>query len=58
MPTPYGLEVDHDDNVWYDLRAFSRPKLWAARLAKPVTRALQRRFVRDSQAAMRAALIR
>ena len=45
-----------DDSVWYDLRAFPRPKLWAARLAKPVARALQRRFVRESQAALRAAV--
>jgi len=45
-----------DDSVWYELRAFSRPRLWAARLAKPVARRLQRRFVRDSQAAMLAAV--
>jgi uncharacterized protein (UPF0548 family) len=43
-----------DDSVWYDLAAFSRPGYWGARLAKPVARALQRRFVRDSQAAMRS----
>jgi len=41
-----------DDSVWYDLRAFSRPRHWAAWLAYPVTRALQRRFVRHSKAAM------
>jgi uncharacterized protein (UPF0548 family) len=45
-----------DDSVWYDLSAFSRPGFWAARLARPVARALQRRFVRDSQAAMRLAV--
>lgn len=45
-----------DDSVWYDLCAFSHPALWIARLAKPLARALQRRFVRDSQAALRAAV--
>ena len=52
----FSVEWLADDSVWYDLRAFSRPSLWAARLAKPVARALQRRFVRDSQAALRAAV--
>ena len=41
-----------DDTVWYDLYAFSRPRLWAARVASPLTRSLQRRFARDSKAAM------
>lgn len=41
-----------DDEVWYDLRAFSRPGHWLARLGRPFTRALQRRFARDSKAAM------
>lgn len=52
----FSVEWRSDGSVWYDLRAFSRPSLWAARLAKPVARALQRRFVLDSQAAMRAAV--
>lgn len=45
-----------DDSAWYDLRAFSRPRYWPVRLAKPMARRLQRRFVRDSLAAMRAAV--
>ena len=45
-----------DDSVWYDLRAFSRPRYWPARLGYPMTRRLQRRFVRDSKTAMRAAV--
>lgn len=45
-----------DGGVWYDLRAFSRPRYWAARLGYPVTRALQRRFARESKAAMVAAV--
>jgi uncharacterized protein (UPF0548 family) len=48
------VERREDDEVWYDLRAFSRPGYWAARLAYPLTRALQRRFARESKAAMAA----
>ena len=51
----FSIEWAADDSVWYDLRAFSRPAFWGARLARPLARVLQRRFVRDSQAAMRAA---
>ena len=46
-----------DDTVWYDVRAFSRPRLVAARLAYPVARALQRRFGRDTKRAMAAACV-
>ncbi|HEY5923734.1 MAG TPA: DUF1990 domain-containing protein [Kofleriaceae bacterium] len=48
--------VEHlaDDTVWYDLRAFSRPRHWMARLASPIARAYQRRFARASKAAMAA----
>jgi uncharacterized protein (UPF0548 family) len=45
-----------DDTVWYDLRAFSQPRYWLARMGKPVVRALQRRFARMSMAAMLAAV--
>ncbi len=47
--------VEHldDDSVWYDLRAFSKPSYWGARLAYPVTRRLQKRFGRDSKRSMR-----
>jgi uncharacterized protein (UPF0548 family) len=47
------IEWDQDDKVWYDLRAFSRPRFWIARVGYPITRRLQRRFVLDSQSAMR-----
>jgi uncharacterized protein (UPF0548 family) len=48
------FSVEHlgDDSVWYDLRAFSRPGYWMARLAYPLTRRLQKRFALDSMAAM------
>jgi uncharacterized protein (UPF0548 family) len=52
------FSVEHldDDTVWYDVRAFSQPRYWGARVAYPVTRMLQRRFGRDSKAAMLRAL--
>jgi uncharacterized protein (UPF0548 family) len=45
-----------DDAVWYDLYAFSRPRSLLARVGSPLARRLQRRFARDSQAAMAAAV--
>ena len=41
-----------DDAVWYDIIAFSRPHQFSARLGYPVVRRLQKRFGRDSAAAM------
>ena len=41
-----------DESVWYDVLAFSRPGNFVTTIGKPVARALQRRFVRDSKAAM------
>ena len=40
------------DGVWYDILAFSRPRHLLARLGYPLTRRTQRRFARDSAAAM------
>jgi len=45
-----------DDSVTYDILAFSKPKQWQARLGMPVTRMLQKRFARDSMAAMKRAV--
>jgi uncharacterized protein (UPF0548 family) len=47
------IEWHTDDTVWYDLRSFSKPRLWFVKLGYPLVRMLQKRFVRDSQAAMR-----
>ena len=47
----------HDDAVWYDLLAFSRPNQTLARFGYPVARSLQRRFAADSLAAMRQAVL-
>ncbi len=52
----FSVELHADGSVWYDLRAFSRPRFWPVRLGKPLARRLQRRFVQESQAAMRAAV--
>jgi uncharacterized protein (UPF0548 family) len=41
-----------DDAVWYDILAFSRPQQLLARFAYPLVRRLQKRFARDSTAAM------
>jgi uncharacterized protein (UPF0548 family) len=45
-----------DDAVWYDILAFSRPHQVLARLGYPLTRRLQKRFARDSAAAMQRAV--
>lgn len=52
----FSIEWLADDTVWYDIRAFSRPRYWLIRIGYPVARRLQRRFVRDSQAAMQRAV--
>ena len=41
-----------DDGVYYDLFAFSRPRHPLARIAKPLVRRMQKRFVHESQQAM------
>src|SRR5579884_1077915 len=45
-----------DGPVWYDILAFSRPQQFLARLGYPFARRLQKRFARDSWAAMRRAV--
>ena len=41
-----------EDEIWYDLLAFSRPRKVAARLAYPLSRKLQGRFAEASKLAM------
>jgi uncharacterized protein (UPF0548 family) len=48
----FTVEWCADDSVWYDIYAFSRPKHPLARIGFPITRMLQKRFVRDSLAIM------
>jgi uncharacterized protein (UPF0548 family) len=46
------------DSVWYDLFAFSRPNQALTWLGYPLARVLQKRFARDSKAAMVRAVAR
>lgn len=52
----FTVEQLADGSVWYDLYAFSRPRLWLVRLARPLARRLQRRFQVESKAAMERAV--
>jgi len=51
----FTVEWCADDSVWYDIYAFSRPNHPLARIGFPITRMLQKRFVRNSLAIMKAA---
>ena len=42
------VEMDENDMVWYQLRAFSRPRYWLAVVGYPVLRLLQAIFRRQS----------
>ena len=48
----FTVELRPDGWVWYDLYSFSRPNHWYAKVGRPFGRALQKRFARDSMAAM------
>ena len=48
----FTVEQHPDGSVFYDIFAFSRPRQMMVRLGLPIARRLQRRFVRDSLAAM------
>lgn len=54
----FQVELDEDGTVWYELRAFSRPRHPLARLGYPFVRFLQEKFRQDSAAAMRRSLAR
>jgi uncharacterized protein (UPF0548 family) len=51
----FSVEFRRDETVWYEIYAFSRPH-GLARCAYPLSRALQRRFARDSMRAMRSVI--
>ena len=53
----FTVEHHADGSVFYDIFAFSRPRQVLVRMSVPIVRALQRRFVRDSMAAMRRAVL-
>ena len=46
------VELRDDGSVWYSIQAFSRPNRWYVWLGYPFARAYQRKFRRDSLAAM------
>lgn len=49
----FQIEWDPSDNsVWYDILAFSKPNHLLTRMGYPIVRRLQKRFGRDSAAAM------
>jgi uncharacterized protein (UPF0548 family) len=50
------VERDADDVVWYEVLTHSRPRLWLARLGRPVTRWYQRRFARGAADAVARAV--
>jgi uncharacterized protein (UPF0548 family) len=50
------IERTDDGAVWYDVRAFSRPQHMLTKIGFPLVRCLQKRFVRQSAAAMRKAV--
>ena len=52
----FSVEWAEDNSVWYDILAFSRPRQWQAKVARPLSRRLQKRFARDSMAAMARAV--
>jgi uncharacterized protein (UPF0548 family) len=52
----FTVEWHDDDAVGYDILAFSRPNHFWVRLGYPLVRRLQRRFARDSAAAMKRAV--
>jgi uncharacterized protein (UPF0548 family) len=45
-----------DDSVSYNILAFSKPGKWQTRFTRPLGRMLQKRFARDSKAAMKHAV--
>lgn len=53
----FTIERREDGSVWYDILALSRPHQWVARVGHPFTRALQKRFARDSMVVMEAACV-
>jgi uncharacterized protein (UPF0548 family) len=47
------VEIDTAGDVWYTIKAFSKPRFWMARIGYPIMRLLQAKFRKDSGNAMR-----
>lgn len=52
----FTVEWHKDDSVWYGLYAFSRPQYSLAKLGYPYARRVQKRFAKESLAAMALAV--
>ncbi|NUN99922.1 MAG: DUF1990 domain-containing protein [Saprospiraceae bacterium] len=51
-------EQDENGQVWYTIRAFSKPKRWYAKIAYPLMRGFQAQFRKDSAQAMKNYLLK
>lgn len=49
----FWIERDYQGDIYYHIKAFSRPRFWLVRLAYPFARWNQKRFVRDSKLRMK-----
>lgn len=49
----FWIEKEADGRIFYHIRAFSKPRLWLVKLAYPIARAYQRKFVRQSMQLMK-----
>ncbi|HFA50168.1 MAG TPA: DUF1990 domain-containing protein [Bacteroidetes bacterium] len=52
----FSVEMLPDGSVWYDLRAYSKPRFWMAKVGYPIARRYQRKFVEESKLAMQRAV--
>jgi uncharacterized protein (UPF0548 family) len=52
----FEVYMDKDENVWYQVAAFSMPNLWLVKLAYPLARRFQKKFVKDSFISMQKAM--
>lgn len=48
----FGVIIDESDKVWYEIKAFSKPRAWFVRLGYPLARLLQEKFRQDSALAV------
>lgn len=50
----FWIDRDTAGNIYYHIKAFSKPAFWGAKIGYPVARMYQRKFVRESLARMKA----
>ncbi|MFT5386409.1 MAG: hypothetical protein ACI8X3_003483 [Saprospiraceae bacterium] len=49
----FWIDRDESGNIYYHIKAFSKPAFWGAKLAYPIARRYQRKFVRESMERMK-----